>query len=113
MRYLILLVAALAAGCATKHYGRQGVLTDYEKDNLTCREISLEQAKVDGFVQQVKAGGRFNGKTVLGFAGDFGIGNGMEKRAAMRSAKGRAASLDALWLSRKCEAPAISSDRGS
>ena len=42
----LLLMLVGIQGCATKTYGRQGTLTNYEKDSMSCREIDLEIAKV-------------------------------------------------------------------
>ncbi|MDK3025450.1 hypothetical protein QO239_22895 [Cupriavidus taiwanensis] len=80
-------------GCATKNYGRQGNLTDFEKQTMSCREIELEQAKVQGFIQHVDKESEFDGRSVLSFLGDFGIGNVIEKDSAMKSANDRAYQL--------------------
>lgn len=89
-------------GCATKHYGREGDLTGYEKNTMTCREIDLETAKVDGFLEQVDKESQFDGRSVLSFLGDFGIGNLMEKDAAVKSANDRRHALDALRADKGC-----------
>ena len=89
-------------GCATKTYGRQGNLTSYEKDSLTCREIDLDLAKTRGFVDHVNKESEFSGKDVLAILGDFGIGNNMEKSAALESANKRIESLGALRSTRQC-----------
>ena len=68
-------------GCATKTYGRQGSLTAYEKETMTCREIELDLAKTRGFVNHVDEESKFSGKDVLALLGDFGIGNHLEKNA--------------------------------
>ena len=49
-KVLVAGIVVLLAGCATKNYGRQGELTDYEKNTMSCRELALEQAKVMGFL---------------------------------------------------------------
>ena len=102
---LILLSAALA-GCATKHYGRQGTITNHEKTTLTCREIALELAKTDGFINQVHTESQFDTRSVLSFLGDWGIGNVMERNAALKSAKERKASLEALSERGHCDSQA-------
>ncbi len=76
-------------GCATKHYGRQGTLTAYEKETMSCREIDLEIAKVRGFVDHVNKESEFSGRDVLAALGDFGIGNSLERGAAIESANNR------------------------
>jgi hypothetical protein len=89
-------------GCATKHYGRQGELTAFERDSLSCREIELETAKVDGFIKQVDTESRFSGRDVLAILGDFGIGNSLERSAAIDSAIARHNQLDALRVAKGC-----------
>ena len=92
----------LSSGCATKNYGRQGVITDYERANLTCREIDIEKAKAEGFIDQVNKESQFSGKDVLAFLGDFGIGNSLEKSAALESAMQRKEQLISLKAMKKC-----------
>lgn len=109
MKHGILLAASVFAilsiqGCATKTYGGQGSLTSFEKDSMSCREIDLEMAKVAGFVEHVNKESEFSGRDVLAILGDFGIGNNLEKSAALESANKR---LDQLRIQRdikKCAA---------
>ncbi|WP_367394545.1 hypothetical protein [Cupriavidus sp. Agwp_2] len=87
MRTMAAAAAILAmTGCATKNYGTQAPLTDFERQNLSCREIQLEQAKVMGFAQQVDKESQFSGRDVLAAFGDFGIGNSLAKSNAIDSA---------------------------
>ena len=95
--------ALLLSGCATKHYGRQPTLTVYEKSSFSCREIDIEIAKVQGFIEQVENESRFSGRSVLSFLGDFGIGNVMEKDAALESAHARLKDLQDLKVARGCK----------
>lgn len=99
---LVAVAALLASGCATKNYGRQGELTSYEQQNLTCRDIDLESAKVHGFLKQVDRESEFDGRSVLSFLGDFGIGNVMEKSSAVDSANRRLAQLQDLRNNKGC-----------
>lgn len=105
MRTLVpaLLAVALSAGCATKHYGRQGTLTDFEKASMTCREIDLETAKVRGFINHVNKESEFSGRDVLAILGDFGIGNAMERSAALDSANERLSELSLLKNKKNCQ----------
>lgn len=89
-------------GCATKTYGRQGTLTSFEKDSMTCREIDLEMAKVRGFIDHVNKESEFSGRDVLAILGDFGIGNNMEKSAALESANKRTEQLRDQRDAKKC-----------
>ncbi|MCZ2496105.1 hypothetical protein GN316_04990 [Xylophilus sp. Kf1] len=107
--FRLLAVTALPAlvalqGCATKNYGRQGEFTSFEQSTMTCREIELEEAKVRGFIQHVESESGFDGRSVLSFMGDFGIGNTLEKSSALDSANKRLASLEAARQSRRCAA---------
>jgi hypothetical protein len=95
-----LLVTLMLQGCATKTYGRFGNVTNFEQTSLSCREIDLELAKVNGFIQQVNSESEFDGRSVLSFLGDFGIGNVMEKDSALKSANARAATLQDLRANR-------------
>lgn len=99
---LLLAVAALNAGCATKNYGRQGELTDYEVATLNCREIELETAKVHGYITRVEKESGFDGRSILSFLGDFGVGNVIEKGAAMDSAHKRLEQLQMARLKAGC-----------
>jgi len=102
---LLIALASLAVGCATKNYGRQGELTDFERHTLTCREIDIERAKVDGYLTQIDKESEFDGRSVLSFLGDLGIGNTMEKSAARRAAQNRLSQLQSLSLQRGCGSP--------
>ncbi|HCF7091157.1 TPA: hypothetical protein NIJ18_003111 [Pseudomonas aeruginosa] len=97
------MVAGLSvAGCSTKNYGRQPELTDFERQTMSCREIDLEQAKVQGFLTHVREESEFDGRSVLSFLGDFGIGNMMEKDAAVDSANQRLTQLAGTKMQRGC-----------
>lgn len=99
---LVAATVVILAGCATKNYGRQGELTDYEKNTMTCREVALEQAKVIGFLDHVQKESEFDGRSVLSFLGDFGIGNLMEKDNAIKSANARLKQLQGVAAEKGC-----------
>lgn len=107
---VILVVATLLAlsvsGCSTKTYGRQGTLTNYEKNTMTCREVDLEIAKVRGFIDKVNTESQFSGKDMLAVAGGLGLGNVMEKKAALESANDRLKQLQDLRANKSCRKPA-------
>lgn len=107
MKHRVLLAASALVllsiqGCATKTYGRQGSLTSFEKDSMTCRELDLEIAKVNGFTEHVNKESEFSGRDVLAILGDFGIGNNLEKSAALESANKRIEQLRAQRDAKKC-----------
>ncbi|OCG63186.1 hypothetical protein [Gilliamella sp. Fer4-1] len=102
LNLLILCLALGLTGCATKNYGRQGELTKYEKDTMTCREIALEQAKIEGFKEHVEKESQFDGRSVLSFLGDFGVGNVIEKGEALKSANRRLEQLKDVEKQKEC-----------
>ncbi len=103
LNLLILCLALGLTGCATKNYGRQGELTQYEKDTMTCRELALEQAKVKGFIEHVEKESKFDGRSVLSFLGDFGVGNVIEKGEALKSANKRLDQLKEVEKQKNCD----------
>lgn len=101
----VLLVAGLAlSACATKRYGRMQPLSSAEKENYTCREVSIEISKVETFQQQVTDGTKTNVKSIAGVIGDLGIGNTQEKHAARKTADERLKELQALSADKNCTA---------
>ncbi|PVY81086.1 hypothetical protein C7416_102188 [Cupriavidus phytorum] len=109
-------LALLAAqGCATKNYGTQAPLTDFERQTLTCREIELEQAKVQGFRAKIEGQSvRLDARDFVPW--NFGIGNHIAYTEAVESADQRAQQLQAAAKEKGCAAasapkpePAISS----
>lgn len=96
------LAVVAVAGCSTKNYGRQPELTSFERQTMTCREIDLEEAKVHGFLAHVREESEFDGRSVLSFLGDFGIGNLMERDAAVDSANKRLAQLSDAKSRQRC-----------
>jgi hypothetical protein len=122
--FLTALIAGVGVfqGCATKTYGRQGLVTDYEKSTLSCREIDLEIARTHGFIAQVNKESEFSGRDVLAILGDFGIGNSLERGAAIESANRRIDQLGQLRANGRCtgesrssapDVPAQAPDRGA
>lgn len=108
MKNLSLLLCMLCVtGCATKNYGRQGELTQYEKNTMTCREIALEKAKVQGFKEHVEKESEFDGRSVLSFLGDFGVGNVIEKKAALTSANRRLEQLKEVEKQKNCSGKVV------
>ncbi|EAX8842137.1 hypothetical protein BU347_23230, partial [Salmonella enterica] len=63
---------------------------------MDCKAVALEIAKTRSVQQEIEATGEFDGRTVLGFLGDFGIGNGMAKGEARKKAANRLNQLEAL-----------------
>ncbi len=63
---------------------------------MTCNDIKVEIAKTRGVQAEIENTGEFDGKTVLGFLGDFGIGNGMAKSDARKKVTARLNQLEGL-----------------
>lgn len=97
-----LIASAALAGCATQHYDRANELTTDEKNSLSCPEIDIETVKVDGLQQRIAEQSRFDRRSALAFAMDFGSGNVMERDAAIKSANNRRHQLDDLRVEKGC-----------
>lgn len=67
------------AGCATKQYPQAANVTGPESSAMDCKAVALEIAKTRSVQQEIEETGEFDGRTVLGFLGDFGIGKGTKK----------------------------------
>lgn len=98
---LLLLLAASTTGCATKRYGRMQPVNTFERQNMDCYDIDLEIARSREFIDQIEAT-KFGGRDVLAILGDFGIGNMMERSAAIKSGKERLEELENLRVSKAC-----------
>ena len=77
-------------------------MTQYEKEKMTYREIALEKAKVQGFIEHVEKESKFNGRSVLSFLSDFGVGNVIEKGEALKSANRRLEQLKEVERYKNC-----------
>ncbi|CAN0619593.1 conserved exported protein of unknown function [Burkholderia multivorans] len=99
---LIAVACTALAGCATKQYAQVGYLTDYEKATMSCREIDIEMAKVQGVHQAIVDQDKFDGRSVLAFLGGFGLGNSMAKSSAEKGVAKRMAELQVMRVSRNC-----------
>lgn len=106
MRWGVLFLCGLTVGCATERFGRAVPLTDFERSRYSCADIDLEMAKNEAFMKQItEERADVDGNSVLGFLGDFGIGNSMEYEAAMKSAQDRQADLRMLHATKVCSMP--------
>ena len=104
MRFLIAFAAMCAmSACATQRYGRASGITSAEAAEYTCRDLKIEMAKSSAFVDEIQAErSRINGNHVLGFFGDFGIGNHLEGNEAEDSARRRSSQLGQLAYQKGC-----------
>ncbi|MBI3503847.1 MAG: hypothetical protein HY059_03330 [Proteobacteria bacterium] len=104
MRVLLISVLVLAlAACATQRYGRLSPLSEFEKQNLNCREISFEVARAEEFLSQTQSTrSGMNAAHVFGILGDLGIGNALEGSAAEQSGQVRLKELKEVAARRAC-----------
>lgn len=102
MKWLALpLSMVVISGCATKNFGTQAPLTDFERQTLTCREIQLEQAKVQGFRAKIEGQSvRLDARDFVPW--NFGIGNHIAYSEAVDSADQRAQQLEAVAIEKGC-----------
>ena len=105
MKKLLAITLILAtSACATQRYGRAVNVTETEKKQLSCKEVNIELAKAEEFLSDIrKQRLETNGAHVIGFLGDFGIGNAMEGNAAELSGENRLKQLRDLQSSKNCK----------
>lgn len=96
LRVLVVLVTLVLTGCATKHYPQAAAVTPQETATLNCNALDQELVKAHGVQSDIEQTGQFNALTVLGFVGDFGLGNGIAKYNATRKAENRVTALQSL-----------------
>ncbi len=100
MKKLMMLIAGMfvISGCATKQYPQAPSVTSEESAALDCAAIKQEIAKTHSIQNEIETTGQFDGRTVLGALGDFGIGNGMAKSEARKRRRHVFSSLNLLKL---------------
>lgn len=98
MKKLMMIIAGMfvISGCATKQYPQAPSVTSEESAALDCAAIKQEIAKTHSIQNEIETTGQFDGRTVLGALGDFGIGNGMAKSEARKKAQARLQQLESL-----------------
>lgn len=79
-----------------KQYPQAPSVTSEESAALDCAAIKQEIAKTHSIQNEIETTGQFDGRTVLGALGDFGIGNGMAKSEARKKAQARLQQLESL-----------------
>jgi len=96
VKVITAVVVLTMAGCATKQYPQAANVTGAESSAMDCKAVGLEIAKTKSVQAEIEQTGEFDGRTVLGVLGDFGIGNGMAKSEARKKAANRLNQLEAL-----------------
>lgn len=97
-----LVTVVLLTGCATKRYPIATPLAPTEASLLGCRDIALELARADQIQKQIDETGNMDWRSVAGFLGDLGIGNGMAKSEAHKAVNARRAALQEVQAKRDC-----------
>ncbi|HEO9718510.1 TPA: hypothetical protein QIM56_000849 [Morganella morganii subsp. morganii] len=90
---VIIPFALLLSACATKQYPQAAAISAEESSLMDCRDIKKEIAATHSIEQDIEKTGEFDGKTILGFLGDFGIGNGIAKGDAREKISARLGQL--------------------
>ncbi|KJV28523.1 hypothetical protein [Pantoea sp. SM3] len=86
----------LLSGCALKQYPQSPKVSDEEAQTYNCAALDQEIAKSHSVQQQIDKTDEFDALTVIGFIGDFGIGNGIAKASANKHATARLNQLEQL-----------------
>lgn len=95
-KVLMALLALVLTGCATKQYPQAAAVTPEETAMLNCNALDQELVKAHSVQHDIEQTGQFDALTVLGFVGDFGLGNGIAKYNATRKAEKRVTALQSL-----------------
>ncbi|MBD9553868.1 hypothetical protein IB221_16605 [Pantoea sp. PNT01] len=93
---LTVLLALALTGCATKQYPQAAAVTPEETATLNCSALDQELVKAQSVQSDIEQTGQFDALTVLGFVGDFGLGNGIAKYNASQKAERRLNQLQSL-----------------
>jgi len=93
---LIVLLTLVLSGCATKQYPQASAVTPEETAMLNCSALDQELVKAHSVQSDIEQTGQFDALTVLGFVGDFGLGNGIAKYNASQKAERRLTQLQSL-----------------
>ncbi|MFM9889787.1 MAG: hypothetical protein ACKVOE_03950 [Rickettsiales bacterium] len=100
----LVLVTLTLSACATQRYGRETELSDTERTEFSCKEIKIESAKSQKFLDSIREQRRgVSGAHVLGALADFGVGNMMEGDAAEESGEARLKELRSLAVEKHCK----------
>ena len=99
---MIFLVTMSITACATKRYPIATPLSPTEAKLMTCHDLELELLRADQVELKINETGEFDGKTVLGFFGDLGIGNGMAKEEARTAVSERKITIHEAQVEKGC-----------
>lgn len=92
----------MLVGCATKQYPIATEVSPAEAQAMSCQDIELELIRADQTRSQIADNAQIDGRSVLGFLGDFGIGNAIAKSEADEAIETRVRGLRAAQASKGC-----------
>ena len=96
------MILITVSGCATKSYPIALPLSSAEAERMTCNDLELEIIRAEQIENKINETGSFDGKTALGFLGDFGIGNGIAKSDARKAMSERKSTIRDAQISKGC-----------
>lgn len=100
---LICAVAALAlSACATKRYPIATPLSSSEAALMNCRELAIEEERIETTRTQIAQTAEVDWRSVAGFLGDYGIGNAMARSEADAALQLRAETIRTAQSNRRC-----------
>lgn len=99
---VITLTLIVVMGCATKRYTIATPLSNTESSLLDCNDLKLEMVRAGQIQNQINETGEGDFRTVVGFLGDFGIGNGMAKAEAQKALDARELQIREAMLTKGC-----------
>jgi len=102
MKWFLLVAALFVVGCATKQYPIAVPLSNAETNLMDCKDLELEVVKAEQVEQKINETGEFDGKSVLGVLGDFGIGNNMAKNDARKALSERKQTIRDAQVEKGC-----------
>ena len=94
--------AFICAGCATKRYPIATPLSRAEATLMDCKALELEMIRAEQVQQQITETGRWDGKSLLGVLGDFGIGNSMARTEAQDALNTRMSAIRRAQAQQNC-----------
>jgi hypothetical protein len=99
-------IAALAlSACATKRYPIATPLSSTEAALMNCRELAIEEERIETTRTQIADTAEVDWRSVAGFLGDYGIGNAMARSEADAALQRRAETIRTAQTNRRCSGP--------
>lgn len=99
---VVTVVVFTITSCATKRYPIAAPMSSAETSLMTCQNLELELIRTEQVENKINQTSNFDMKTVLGFLGDFGIGNAMAKNEALSALSERRETIREAQISRGC-----------